>query len=180
MDKIKEQKKAFRREVKAKIATISSEDKQLRAEQIFKQVSQIPDFQISKNILMFWSLPDEIFTHKAVLEFSKEKTVILPITVGDDLVFSRFSSLADMTIGNFGIAEPNIKDRIDTSLIDFAIIPGVAFDKSNNRMGRGRGFYDRILNSISAKKVGVCLREQYFEAIPTEDFDKKMDYVIFA
>ncbi|EJW97620.1 5-formyltetrahydrofolate cyclo-ligase, partial [gut metagenome] len=61
---------------------------------------------------------------------------------------------------------------------DIIIVPGVAFDKNRNRMGRGRGFYDRLLSDVNATKIGICFGFQISEDIPVEPFDKKMDMVI--
>lgn len=175
---IKEEKKAFRKRVKAAVAEISAEEKIERSDKLFKEVAKMEQFVRAERVLMFWSLPDEVQTRNAILEFSKTKTIVLPITVGDDLVLSRFSSESQMNVGNFGILEPSADDTVEPSEIDFAIIPGVAFDAENNRLGRGRGFYDRILESIKSEKVGVCFREQFFQKIPTESFDKKMTAVV--
>lgn len=58
------------------------------------------------------------------------------------------------------------------------VVPGIAFDKENNRLGRGRGYYDKLLKAANAIKVGVCFEFQFFDRIPTEEFDVKMNYVI--
>ena len=71
------------------------------------------------------------------------------------------------------IAKKFFKDKID-----LVIVPGIAFDKQNNRMGRGKAFYDGILNKLSGVKVGVCFRFQIVENVPTDEHDIKMNYVI--
>ena len=58
------------------------------------------------------------------------------------------------------------------------IVPGVAFDLQHNRLGRGRGFYDRLLSSLSAPKVGICFDFQLIDSVPTESFDRLMDSVV--
>mgnify|MGYP001027393104 CR=1 FL=1 len=67
---------------------------------------------------------------------------------------------------------------MDIHLIDLMIIPALAFDKENNRLGRGKGFYDKLLENSNTLKVGVCFPFQFLDKIPTEEFDVKMDYVI--
>ena len=79
----------------------------------------------------------------------------------------------------FGIGEPTgtVFDRLEE--IDMIVVPGVAFDRRGNRMGRGRGFYDRLLSTTpTAYKVGVAFDFQMFDAIPVEPFDMPMDKVI--
>ena len=59
------------------------------------------------------------------------------------------------------------------------VVPGVAFDRMGNRMGRGRGFYDRLLKSTpNAYKVGVAFDFQILDTIPTESFDVPMNKVV--
>ena len=58
------------------------------------------------------------------------------------------------------------------------VIPAVAFDRRGNRLGRGKGFYDRLLQSTTATKIGVGYDFQLFEEIPVEEHDVPMDFVI--
>jgi 5-formyltetrahydrofolate cyclo-ligase len=79
----------------------------------------------------------------------------------------------------FGIGEPTGPEFTDLESIDMIIVPGVAFDREGNRMGRGRGFYDRLLSTTPhAFKVGVAFGFQMVEQVPTEPFDIKMNKVI--
>ena len=82
--------------------------------------------------------------------------------------------------GAFGIIEPIVTPQ-SVSIereIDLIIVPGVAFDRQLNRMGRGRGFYDRLLSTLSVPKIGIGYSFQLLDQIPVEEFDKKMDLVI--
>ena len=67
---------------------------------------------------------------------------------------------------------------VDESEIDLIIVPGVAFDRQLNRMGRGKGYYDRLLSTLQAPKIGICFDFQLQDTVPTESFDKKMDMII--
>ncbi|MDR2937838.1 MAG: 5-formyltetrahydrofolate cyclo-ligase [Prevotellaceae bacterium] len=91
------------------------------------------------------------------------------------------SSLLAMTAGlrpgAFGILEPEAA-LDEMPLLDLAIIPGLAFDRNNNRMGRGKGYYDKFLKVENLVKVGVCFGCQLLDEVPHEPFDVKMDYVI--
>ena len=67
----------------------------------------------------------------------------------------------------------------DLGAVEMIVVPGVAFDREGNRMGRGRGFYDRLLKSTPrAMKVGVCYDFQMIEDVPVEPHDVKMDCVV--
>jgi len=58
------------------------------------------------------------------------------------------------------------------------IVPGVGFDPQGNRLGRGRGFYDRLLVDVNGIKCGIAFDRQVTESIPTETHDARMDYII--
>ena len=62
--------------------------------------------------------------------------------------------------------------------IDLVIVPGVAFDKNKNRLGRGKGYYDRFLEKIDAPKIGVGFDCQLIEKLPVEKFDVRMNKVV--
>ncbi|HTG44362.1 MAG TPA: 5-formyltetrahydrofolate cyclo-ligase, partial [Verrucomicrobiae bacterium] len=62
--------------------------------------------------------------------------------------------------------------------LDFVLVPGVAFDSTGRRLGRGRGFYDQLLAGVTGIKCGVALDEQIVEKLPTEAHDIAMDYIL--
>jgi len=80
---------------------------------------------------------------------------------------------------SFGIPEPDGELYPFPELIDVIIVPGVAFDKQNNRLGRGKAFYDKLLKTVKSKKVGVCFDFQMIDQVPTGEFDIKMDCVVY-
>lgn len=68
-------------------------------------------------------------------------------------------------------------EEIPLNKFDLVLVPGVAFDLHGNRLGRGRGFYDRILEATSGIKCGVAYDFQLLEAIPTEWHDAGVDFI---
>lgn len=105
--------------------------------------------------------------------------IFLPVVADNSMNFYNLKKHADLQKGKFGILEPK-KDKLfnpDTPAICF--IPGLAFDKQGNRLGRGLGYYDRFLSQYkNIVKVGICYSFQIYEKIPVEKHDKKMDEVI--
>ena len=86
---------------------------------------------------------------------------------------------ADLATGKFGIREPRSHcGEILLNHLDLALVPGVGFDLKGRRLGRGRGFYDRLLAQISGTKCGVGFDEQIVEAIPTEPHDVHLNYIL--
>ncbi len=109
-----------------------------------------------------------------------EKKVFFPKTVGSDLVFLRTRNIEELTPGGFSIPEPPANaERIRGSELDLVLVPGVAFDFSGNRIGYGKGFYDRFLKDISRQsRFGLAYRFQVLESIPSQETDVKTGLII--
>jgi len=180
MNDIQSEKKLIRLQVKKMKANISYHDKTKYSLSVLDKLEQDKDFINSKCIIAYWSMKDELITHDFIEKWYSMKKIFLPVVIGDILEFRLFEGRSKMKKENsFGIYEPIGEILKDWNLVDYAIIPGVAFDKSNNRLGRGKGFYDKILNGINAVKVGVCFEFQIFKRIPIETTDIPMDRVYY-
>ena len=158
------------------------EEKVRRSEAVMRQVELLPEFRKSCVVLLYWSMADEVQTHDFVERWYSEKTLLLPCVDGDDLRLRQYTGPECMVAGEqFGIGEPtaDTPDWTDLGAVEMIVVPGVAFARKNNRMGRGRGFYDRLLKSTpNAVKVGVAYDFQMMDEIPVEVFDVPMDRVI--
>ena len=160
MDIIKD-KNIIRKQIKEMKSKLNKDEKLLLSEPIIYNLENNNDFINSKCILAYWSMNDEVNTHAFIQKWSSTKDIYLPIIKGDILEFRLFSNTLNMKKeSKFGIYEPTGELLKDYSLIDLAIIPGIAFDNQNNRLGRGRAFYDRILKNVNAKKIGICFNFQ--------------------
>lgn len=130
-------------------------------------------------MLLYHSLPDEVDTHGLVRRWSGQKRILLPVVKGEDLELKLYTGDNHLTQGAFRIDEPTGPAFTDYAAIDLAVIPGVAFDRRGNRLGRGKGYYDRLLPRIpSAYKIGICFPFQLVEEIPAEPFDIRMDEIV--
>lgn len=148
------------------------------SEQLLSKLEESAFFCSAKIVLMYYSLKDEVQTHEFVDKWSKTKTILLPTVKGTDLELCIYSGKKNLTTGAFHIDEPTGKTFTNYAAIDLAVIPGVAFDKEGNRLGRGKGYYDRLLPLIKAPKIGICFPFQFVEKVPSESFDVKMDRII--
>lgn len=81
-------------------------------------------------------------------------------------------------VSKLGFHEPIEGAHIEASRLDGFLVPGLAFSKKGERVGRGKGFYDRTLSKVSGLKVGVCYSHQLFTELPTEGHDVRMDVVV--
>ena len=132
-------------------------------------------------MLLYHSLPDEVDTHGLVRRWSGQKRILLPVVKGEDLELKLYTGDNHLTQGAFRIDEPTGPAFTDYAAIDLAVIPGVAFDRRGNRLGRGKGYYDRLLPRIpTANTLGLCFPCQLVDQIPTEAHDIPMDEVLTA
>ncbi|MBN1949871.1 MAG: 5-formyltetrahydrofolate cyclo-ligase [Bacteroidales bacterium] len=158
---------------------MSPEEKQHASEGIFKEIEGMDVFHFAQTIMVYWSLPDEVNTRNFILKWYQEKTLLLPVIRGGDIYPVQFTGPGDMvSAGPYSIPEPSGGNFTETDKIDLIIIPGMAFDHENNRLGRGKAFYDRFLPKTRAYRLGVCYRKHHFEKIPATENDIKMDRVV--
>lgn len=178
---IAEEKKALRKLIKERKRQYSGEELDVKSDAIFTQVEQLPEFAQSKCVLAYMALADEVRTQNFVKKWVGKKIIVLPIVKGDELELRELAPGGNLEAGeSFGILEPLGGRLVSVSEIDFAIIPGVAFDMANNRMGRGRGYYDKLLSVSQFYKIGVCFDFQIVEYVPVAVFDEKMNKVVIA
>ena len=145
-----------------------------------RQVEALEAFRRAGTVLLYWSMDDEVQTHDFVNRWYRDKCLLLPCVDGDDLRLRQYTGPECLKAGEqFGIGEPTGPEFTDLESVELIIVPGVAFDSKGNRMGRGRGFYDRLLKSTpNAYKVGVGFDFQMVEEVPVEEFDVAMDRVV--
>ena len=174
------EKTEIRKIVRGLKKEVPLEEKKRRSMPIMERVSTLPAFEQAKTVLLYWSMDDEVYTHEFVRQWYERKRILLPCVDGDDLRLRQYTGPECMKAGEqFGIGEPTGPEWTDLESVEVIVVPGVAFDKKGNRLGRGRGFYDRLLASTpNAYKIGVAFDFQMVEDVPTEPFDKPMDIVI--
>lgn len=140
-----------------------------------------PLLQDAAVVMAYYSLPDEVNTHRLLDELVEEgKTVLLPEVVDDEtMVVRRYRSSADLREGAYHIMEPIGEMFTDYQQIDVVLVPGVAFDADGHRLGRGRGYYDRFLKTVgTVSKIGVCFDFQKVQEVPVGPDDVMVDRVV--
>lgn len=136
-------------------------------------------FQQVSCVALYYALPGEVETASLLEKWYQQKKLVLPLVKGNDLQFQQYLGKDALQKGAFNIWEPDETCPIvGLQEIELIIVPGVAFDRSRNRLGRGKGFYDRILTQLEIPKIGICFDFQLKEHIPTEAFDEKMDVIL--
>lgn len=177
-DSLKEQKKALRRQ----IALLKKQHQAEAGQQsvaIITALEAHPVFQAAHTVLLYHSLPDEVCTHTFIRTWSATKKILLPVVAGEELELRLYTGPQDLTIGSYGILEPVGKTISSYTDIDLIVVPGVAFDYHGYRLGRGKGYYDRLLPHLpQAYKLGICFPYQLLPHLPAESFDIAMDEVL--
>lgn len=131
-----------------------------------------------EKIAIYVSVSDELSTREIVNRLlSLDKRVFVPVCVSEsEMVFTEINAETEWIKGAYGIPEPKI--RTPETDFDAVIVPLVAFDGNKNRLGKGKGYYDRFLSDSKARKIGVAFREQKAEFVPTEKTDVKLDEIL--
>lgn len=170
-------KKTLRTHIKALKKAHTKENLQEQSEVILRKLESHPAFTEAENVMLYSSLPDEVQTHAFLEKWRNKKKIILPTVVGDDIVAVELSSETDFAVGDFNILEP--QNEPYKGSYDLIVVPGVAFDRKGNRIGRGKGYYDRFLcKHQNVTKIGICFDFQLIDEVPTEDNDIRMNEVI--
>lgn len=149
----------------------------LQSENILRQLENNEHFQSARNVMLYASLPDEVQTLDFLEKWRREKNIILPVVDGDDIIPTALEDGISLEKGSFNIPEP--QNNPYNGDFDLIVIPGMAFDRQGNRLGRGKGYYDRFLAAHQdVYTIGICFDFQLIETIPSEPHDRKVNKVI--
>lgn len=172
----------IRRVVKAARQAMTPDERAAASRRIATRLLSRSDLAAAQTVLLYAALPDEPDTLELVSRFAAQGSrVLLPTVVGDDLWLRVYTTPQESVVGAFGITEPTGPRFTDFAAIDWVLVPGVAFSPGGQRLGRGRGYYDRLLchpDFAGVKKVGCAFSYQLFPALPTEPHDILMDDVV--
>ncbi len=142
-------------------------------------IAEEPNFQSAQRVLIYNPLPDEIDVLPILHKYKAQKQFFMPV-VADDNTLKILPYTDEQKIGAYGIGEPVGSDYTAPESIDYVIVPGVAFSAGGHRLGRGKGYYDRLLKTTNAYKTGVCFAVQITPLIEKlhEPHDVIMDKVL--
>ncbi|MEI8234518.1 MAG: 5-formyltetrahydrofolate cyclo-ligase [Verrucomicrobiota bacterium] len=177
-------KSELRKAIRVRLAALPFEVKAEKSAAICLAASQTPQWQEARTVGFFAPLPEEpnIDLLWAVLG---ERTVCYPRIDGERLLFLRVPNReALLESARWNLLEPPHHDDhiVPVGAIDLFFVPGIAFTADGRRMGRGKGYYDRLLAhpDFRAPAFGVCFAEQLMPHLPTEDHDRPVDRVFTA
>ncbi len=177
----RDEKNLIRKQMKQLRADMTRTERFEKSMQIFEQLITVPEFKRADRIYTYVSMDNEIDTIMFIdYSLSLEKRVFVPRVSGKDMEFYEISDISELNPGYMGIYEPDINGKEpDYSRTGFMCMPGLAFDRSYNRIGYGGGFYDRYL-SVENKlyKAALAYEAQLLESIPAQDGDVRPDMIV--
>ncbi|MBU3665761.1 MAG: 5-formyltetrahydrofolate cyclo-ligase [Chthoniobacterales bacterium] len=150
------------------------------SESIRTSIASLPRWQAARTIAAYAALPGE--PDLQPLQWTDSKKVLLPRIEDDRLVFHAVQNADQLKRGAFGVMEPDPAQcpAVDTREMEIIFVPGLAFTSDGARLGRGRGFYDRLLADLpkTVLRAGVCFPCQISPELPAEPHDQEVDLVL--
>jgi 5-formyltetrahydrofolate cyclo-ligase len=176
---LEEQKRLIRRELKTHSTRLDQCERVSLGAQASNQLLNAPWFSRIKFILGYVPLQDEV---EMDLFSLGSKPLALPRfdkSTGVYCAAILTGQIKDLPRGQFGIPEPPAGAAcIPLNALDLVLVPGVAFDRAGRRLGRGLGFYDRLLAEVPGVKCGVAYDWQILSELPAEPHDMSVDFIV--
>lgn len=171
----------LRSRARARLGTLSAADIAAKSAQICAAIRALPEWSAARTVALFAAQPAEP-NLDALWQEAAEKTLCLPRVHGDRLELLPLENPVALEPSRWGIREPafDAGKLIAPERLDLIFVPGLAFSRAGARLGRGGGFYDRLLASpeFRARKIGLCFEVQIVSDVPTESHDHPVDAVL--
>lgn len=176
---ISEKKSRLRKQILVKREQLSPIKKIEQYLDIERKFFALPEYSVAKVIAFYASKADEFPTDGLIEKSLKAgKRVVLPRTIGRELIWGEIKNMRNLEIGDFAVREPSSRaSEIDLKKIDLMIVPLLACDLKGNRLGYGTGFYDRVLEKFKGASIGFAFDIQVVPKVPVTKWDKKLDKV---
>lgn len=162
---------------------IPEEEHRKRSDVITQRLKGSPAYNQAKYVHCYVSINKrkEVNTHPLIQEMlSGDKQAVVPVTDFNSGTLTHFEldSYDDLNTNKWGVPEPESGKEIAAGQFDLIVVPMVAGDPQCNRLGYGKGFYDRFLSQVNCPKIGLLYECCLAEHIPTEEFDVKLDQIL--
>ena len=134
---------------------------------------------LAKTVMMYMSAFNEPKTDILLDSFKNSgKRIVVPVSNRSDYTITPAVISGDFVKGEYGISEPDVLQPIQADEIDVLIVPALAFDRCGNRLGFGKGYYDRLLAEFNGVKIGVAYDFQVLDKLPVTPNDIPMDMIV--
>jgi 5-formyltetrahydrofolate cyclo-ligase len=180
---MREKKHSLRAAALAQRSLLSRSESLARSRLIQARALQFPPYLLSRSVALYNPIQNEVETGDIRDHALLTKNVFFPrFGLKDSLELIKIGSATEFSLGRFGILEPTGKGQLAgrdrEELVVF--VPGVVFDLCGNRLGRGKGWYDRLIKKKlgEATLVALAYDFQIVDAVPAEEWDERVHYVI--
>ena len=174
----------LRKALLRKRGDIPPRSRHVKSCRILRKLAQTTIFKKAEHIAFYYGIAPEVETKSFLKKVLKDKKIYLPrINSKKSLTLCRVRSFSkELKKGAYNIMEPRaFCEKRPAGKMDIIVAPGVAFDRLGGRLGRGGGYYDRLLRKAGkVVKIGVCFREQVVKKVPMQACDVRVDKIITA
>jgi len=177
-----EHKALIRKELRQALAAFGAQERAAASEQLCRRLAQLPVWHAARSILAFVPMATEPDIRPVLLE---------ALGAGRELAFPRFEATAgvyelcrvglwdELVPGRFGVMEPDAGCPIILrNQLDLILVPGIGFSINGDRLGRGKGYYDRLLSGVSGFRCGVAFDCQIVTSLPVEPHDVRLNGIL--
>lgn len=182
-DALAQSKAALRLQLRSRLQRLGAAEREAAARSLCNRLRVQSQWKRAGSILFFAPLADEPDIWPLVATaLAEAKCVALPSFVaGTNSYAARriLDPMRDLVSGKFGIREPSeLSPEMELNQLDLVLVPGLAFDPHGRRLGRGKGFYDRLLRFVCGAKCGVAFDEQIVDAVPVGPLDIPLNCIL--
>jgi 5-formyltetrahydrofolate cyclo-ligase len=178
-------KQQIRYKILLRLKTQKEEDRNRKSKEIERKLLRTKVFKNAKTVMFYIAFGVEVDTEGMITAARKlGKRIAVPVLIKDGVTLRPciLEEDARLTRGHYGIWEPAMKRFIDAEHLGLVLVPGVAFDKKGNRLGRGKGCYDRFLKKLKPNSVsiGLAFDFQILPSVPSKAHDVSVSRVLYA
>ncbi len=175
----------IRSKILLRLKTQKEEDRNRKSKFILNKLLRNKAFRKAKIVMFYIAFGGEVNTAEMIREAQKiGKVICVPMCSKDKEIMQPaiLENHAKLKLGPYGVREPATENLLKPEDLDLVIVPGLAFDKKGNRLGRGKGYYDRFLSRLSNKthSIGMAFDFQILPLVPTTRHDVSVKKVIFS
>lgn len=188
-------KQALRKEIKKRVAAMSDEEKHRQSRVVSLKLFKHPKYLSSQRVAVFLSMHDEVRTEEVLQDiFNRGKVCFIPRYFSnsshmDMLRLNDMKDINNLALTSWNIRQPGDEECREEALatggLDLILMPGLGFDKTGNRLGRGKGFYDSYLERCRKQQhekpytIALAFKEQLCPQVPVDNHDVVIDEVLF-
>ena len=180
-DAKKREKEVLRRETERRRKTLPPEFAAEASRRIVERLRLLESFRAADCVALYLALPGEVDLDPLIpVCRDAGKTIAVPVFDSARRIYlmARLDPDVPPVEKRFGIREPAHPAPLPLDAIDLMLVPGVAFDRTGGRLGRGGGYYDRLMKGFAGSAIGIAFEVQLVERVPRAPHDRSVERVL--